>query len=133
MRSYHKLLGGKHCLFTSLLVRSITDADQAEDDNLVTLEGVICKAPSFRETPFGREICDFILAINHGRRSSYIPCIAWGQSARNVSVLEVGTTVELEGRYQSREYQKVLNSGEMVTRTTREVSCRWVRAKEAEA
>lgn len=123
MRSFNKNMADKGRHFTTILIREIADADQAEDDNRVELEGVICKRPVYRETPFGRKICDIMLAVNHGHRSSYIPCIFWGKTAAMVAMQDVGTTIMVSGRYQSREYQKVLDIGETVTRITRELSC----------
>lgn len=95
-----------------------------DDNNRVELNGAICKPPIFRTTPFGREICDFMLAVNfdHGK-SAYIPCIAWGKFARLVSMLNVGEKVALTGRFQSRQYMKVLEDGcSTEVRTAYEVS-----------
>lgn len=126
VRSYNKEVQGKSRHYTVMHVQAISDADQPADDNQVDLQAVICRPPVYRETPMGREICDFMLAVNHGHRGSYIPCICWGRTALKVSALEVGTLVNLRGRFQSREYQKVLDIGETVTRTTHEVSCKHV-------
>ena len=38
--------------------------EPCEDRNDILLKGTICKQPNFRRTPLGREICDFMLAIN---------------------------------------------------------------------
>lgn len=131
LMSYNKDVQGKSRHYTTLLVCNIMDEGKPGDYNLVELQGVICRAPSFRETPFGREICDFMVAINRsGGQSAYIPCIAWGMTARDVSAMEVGTKVALKGRFQSREYQKKLDNGEKETRTTYEVSCKHVDAVE---
>ena len=71
--------------------------------------GALCKAPSYRTTPFGREIADLMLAVNRSYgKSDYIPCITWGRTARYAANLKIGDKVQLVGRFQSRNYQKQL-------------------------
>lgn len=83
-----------------------------EPDNRVILTGTICKPPVFRRTPLGREICDVMLAVNRPyRRADYLPCIFWGNTAQEISSLEVGTAMTVEGRLQSREYVKLSDCG----------------------
>ena len=79
---------------------------------MVSLIGTICKQPSLRVTPMGRDICDIMLAVNrHYGRSDYLPCICWGLKARQASLWPVGTKLKLEGRLQSRPYIKLTESG----------------------
>ena len=86
-------------------------ACDGEADNRVVLSGTICKEPVYRRTPLGREICDVMLAVNRPyHRADYIPCIFWGKSADLVSLCGVGSSVQLTGRLQSREYRKVLGN-----------------------
>ena len=107
----------------NLYVHRIEKAPGASDDNQAALSGVISRAPTFRVTPFGREICDFNLMIRRGyNKTSYIPCIAWGTSAREVAKWQVGDQVHLTGRFQSREYEKVLADGTRQARVAHEVS-----------
>ena len=92
-------------------------------ENEVLLTGALCKPPVYRSTPFGREICDMMLAVNRAfGKSDYIPCIAWGRNAQYASRFHVGDRVHMTGRLQSREYQKLLESGEYITRNAFEVS-----------
>lgn len=71
------------------------------------LNGFICKDPIYRKTPNGREIADFILAVNRNYgKSDYIPCICWGRNARYMKNMIPGDNIELSGRFQSREYYK---------------------------
>ncbi len=94
-----------------------------KNPNNVLLNGYICKEPIFRVTPFGREICDILLAVNRAyNKSDYIPCIAWGRNARFVSNLPVGENIKLSGRMQSREYQKKLDTGEIINKVAYEIS-----------
>ena len=96
--------------------------DDGEDENTVELTGTLCKTPNLRTTPLGREICDLMLAVNRRYgRSDYLPCIAWGLRARSASGWQVGTSVHLTGRIQSRSYAKTVD-GETVEKTAFEVS-----------
>ena len=98
--------------------------DDGEDENTVELSGTLCKAPNLRTTPLGREICDLMLAVNRAfGKSDYIPCIAWGRNAQFASRFHVGDRIRVTGRLQSREYQKLLENGEYMTRSAFEVSC----------
>ena len=64
----------------------------------------------------------FRSAVNrHYGRSDYLPCIAWGAKAKEMSTWDVGTVVELSGRIQSRQYITVID-GEPVEKTAFEVS-----------
>lgn len=91
--------------------------------NSVNLTGVLCKTPTYRVTPFGREISDMMIAVERAfGKSDYIPCIAWGRTAKYASTLRAGDTVKIEGRFQSRNYTKVLDNGKAEERTVFEVS-----------
>ena len=91
--------------------------------NEVVLIGYICKKPIYRQTPFGREIADILLAVNRAyNKSDYIPCIAWGRNARFCQNLEVGSQIKLVGRVQSRTYEKKHDDGSVETRVAYEVS-----------
>lgn len=91
--------------------------------NEVTLIGFICKTPIYRQTPFGREISDILLAVNRAyNKSDYIPAIAWGRNARFCKNIEVGTKVKIVGRVQSRQYEKKHEDGTAETKVAYEVS-----------
>ena len=95
-----------------------------EDENNVELDGFICKEPTYRETPLGRQVSDLIIASNRERnfKSDYIPCIAWGRNAIRTSECNVGTRVKVSGRLQSREYNKRLDDETYEVRTAYELS-----------
>lgn len=77
------------------------------DTNEGKLSGRICKIKPIRQTPTGKTIIDFIMAIDtNKRRSYYIPMVAWGVNAEIVAAIPVGTTIECTGRLQSRNYIK---------------------------
>ena len=91
--------------------------------NEVVLVGYICKKPVYRQTPFGREIADILLAVNRAyNKSDCIPSIAWGRNARFCQNLEVGTEVKIVGRVQSRNYEKKLEDGTILKKVAYEVS-----------
>lgn len=84
------------------------DKEDIDDINDAALIGYVCNKPKFRQTPKGKDVCDFMIAVQRQtpNRADYIPCIAWGPRAKWCSKLEVGTKVALYGRLQSRIYHK---------------------------
>lgn len=122
VRSFNNRSGIGSRLVITVFARLLTPAGQEEDDNRLTLAGVLCKLPNYRKTPLGREICDLMLAVNRRYgRADYLPCIAWGAVAQRAALLSVGDGVRLEGRLQSRAYTKVTEAGQ-VRRVAFEVS-----------
>ena len=123
LRSFNKQVDNKSRLLLSVFVRELLPYDPALSPNDVQLDGFLCKQPVFRTTPFNREICDLLLAVNRAYgKSDYIPAIAWGRNARFVKLLPVGQEVKIIGRLQSREYQKKISEVETETKTAYEVS-----------
>ena len=124
-RSYNSIENGKGKLILSVFAKDIADAsaDDMKNPNYLYLNGFICKPPVYRTTPFGREICDILLAVNRTyNKSDYIPIIAWGRNARYCKGLPVGENLRIWGRIQSRDYQKKISEDEMITKTAFEVS-----------
>lgn len=123
VRSYNKVVEGAGRLMVTLFAQSIAPTQDNETLNRVELTGALCKPPVYRSTPFGREICDMMLAVNRAfGKSDYIPCIAWGRNAQYASRFHVGDRLHLTGRLQSREYQKLMENGEYIVRNAFEVS-----------
>ena len=123
LRSYNKVMGGSGRLLLTAFAQHLLAPDETENPNIIRLTGAICKPPSFRTTPFGREITDLMLAVNRAfGKSDYIPCIAWGRTARYAAQLSVGDHLDVQGRFQSREYQKQMPDGTVMTRVAYEVS-----------
>ena len=121
VRTFNNRTGPGSRLVITLLPRTLTETEEPPCNQL-TLSGVLCKPPILRRTPLGREICDLMLAVNRRYgRADYLPCIAWGALAQRCAGLAVGDGVALEGRLQSRLYQKVVE-GAVQERTAFEVS-----------
>ena len=135
-RSYNSYENEKNRLILTVFAKDITEVEEPKENeensemvkkdmitNEVVLVGFICKKPIYRQTPFGREIADVLLAVNRAyNKSDYIPTIAWGRNARFCQNLEVGTKVKIVGRVQSRTYEKKHEDGTVENRVAYEVS-----------
>lgn len=125
-RSYNSYNNEGNRLLLTVFAREINfleDEKKIKNPNQIFLNGFICKKPVYRTTPFGREITDILLAVNRPyNKSDYIPCISWGRNARYSESLTVGDNIKVWGRIQSREYQKKLESGDILTKIAYEVS-----------
>ena len=122
-RSYNKHSKEHNQLILTVFAREFEAIEGRYDSNEILLNGFICKQPTYRKTPLGREIADLLIAVNRPYgKSDYIPCIVWGRNARFASELEIGDNVEIKGRIQSREYQKRINDDEVEQRICYEVS-----------
>ena len=104
-------------------VKEILENDENEPANYVEISGSLQKDPTFRVSPFGREISDVLVRVQRQHNHSTIPCIAWGGYARRTQLLESGNRVSITGRLQSREYQKTLPDGTCLNNTSVELSC----------
>ena len=87
-------------------------AEHGDPVNEVILEGPICREPTYRKTPLGREICDVMLAVPRAfRRADYLPCILWGRTAQEASLCHTRDYIRIYGRLQSRTYTKITDNG----------------------
>lgn len=122
-RSFNRPDGERSRLILSVFAREILPVKDDVNPNTAQLTGYICKPPVYRTTPFNREICDVLLAVNRAySKSDYIPCIAWGKNARLIKDADVGQKLEVTGRIQSRGYTKRLPDGSSQLRTAYEFS-----------
>ena len=135
-RSYNSYENEKNRLILTVFAKDLVELKESEEQedenemvkkdtitNEVVLIGYICKKPIYRQTPFGREISDLLLAVNRAyNKSDYIPCIAWGRTARFCENMEVGTEVKIVGRVQSRQYEKKYEDGTVENKVAYEVS-----------
>lgn len=122
-RSYNKIDDGKSRLMLTVFVKELVSPTEISEINQIFLIGYICKEPVYRTTPFGREICDCLMAVNRAySKSDYLPCIAWGRNARFVKDRGIGEKLELQGRIQSRKYQKRHDDGTVEEKIAYEIS-----------
>ncbi len=122
-RSFNRPEGERSRLILSVFAREISPPQSDVNPNSAELIGYICKPPVYRTTPFNREICDVLLAVNRAySKSDYIPCIAWGKNARLIKNAPVGQKLEVLGRIQSRQYVKRYEDGSTQLRTAYEFS-----------
>ena len=121
VRSHNIRSDGKRHLLIFVFASSIVCED-GEPLNDVVLEGPICREPTYRRTPLGREICDVMLAVPGAfERADYLPCILWGRTALEASQCHTRDRIRICGRLQSRVYTKVTEAGSE-ERTAYEIS-----------
>lgn len=122
-RSFNICESGKRHLKLFLFVTEIERMENIEYANSIFLDGFLCKEANHRTTPLGREIADITLAVNRDYgKTDYLPCICWGRNAAFAGTLDVGTRLRINGRMQSRKYEKRVSETETETRTAYEVS-----------
>lgn len=124
-RSYNNYGGEGNRLVLTVFTKEIEPFEPTDNENpnTIFLDGYICKTPTYRVTPFGREIADILIAVNRSyNKSDYIPAIAWGRNAKFCRDAPIGTRIKLTGRIQSREYTKRIDEQTSVTKTAFEVS-----------
>ena len=84
VRSHNLYENAKRRLLIFVFATSIT-AEEGDPINEVIIEGSVCREPTYRRTPLGREICDIMLAVPRAfHRADYLPCILWGKIAQQV-------------------------------------------------
>ena len=99
---------GRHLMIFAFASSIVPEAGEPVND--VTVEGLLCRQPTFRRTPLGREICDAMLAVPRAfRRADYLPCILWGRTAQEISRCAIRDRITIQGRLQSRIYTKYQN------------------------
>ena len=122
IRSHNIQIDGRRHLLIFVFASSIL-AEDGEPINDVVLEGPICREPTFRRTPLGRDICDVMLAVPRAfRRADYLPCILWGRTAQEVCLCHTRDRIRIFGRLQSRVYTKLTEDGSSIQRTAYEIS-----------
>lgn len=121
MRTHNVRENGMRHLLIFVFANQIVCED-GEPINEVILEGPLCKEPTYRRTPLGREICDVMLAVPRAfRRADYLPCILWGRTAYEIAQCHTRDCIRINGRLQSRIYTKVTEDGPQ-ERTAYEIS-----------
>lgn len=121
IRSHNTRSDGRRHLLVFVFANAVICED-GEPMNCCTLEGPICREPTYRRTPLGREICDIMLAVPRAfRRADYLPCILWGRTAQEISRCHTRDRIRISGRMQSRVYTKLTETGSE-DRTAYEIS-----------
>ncbi len=121
VRSHNQRSDGVRHLLIFVFANQLAVED-GEPINDVVLEGPLCREPTYRRTPLGREICDAMLAVPRAfHRADYLPCILWGRIAQNVSQCHTRDVIAIRGRLQSRIYTKLTEDGPQ-ERTAYEIS-----------
>ena len=121
IRSHNSRENGIRRLLIFVFASEIV-AEDGDPINTVTLAGPLCRNPTYRRTPLGREICDVMLAIPRAfHRADYLPCILWGRTAQDVALCHTSDRIRIQGRLQSRTYTKQTDDGPE-TRTAYEIS-----------
>ena len=111
IRSHNVRTDGIRRLLIFVFANSIAVED-GEPVNDVMLEGPLCREPTYRRTPLGREICDAMLAVPRAfHRADYLPCILWGRTAQTISQCHTRDVISIHGRLQSRIYTKMTPDG----------------------
>lgn len=111
---------GRHLLI--FVFASELCAEEGSPINTLHLAGAICREPTYRRTPLGREICDVMLAVPRAfRRADYLPCILWGRMAQLASQCHTRDALAIDGRLQSRVYNKYVED-HLIERTAYEIS-----------
>lgn len=127
LRTHNNHTGnGSKLLIYVFVTDMMFNEENLEEDNYINLSGYICKKPTYRKTPLGREISDILIAVNRTcGKSDYIPCICWGRNAKFVQSMLVGDFINIFGRVQSRDYVKKDSNNRKTEKTAYEVSvCR---------
>lgn len=119
---FTKTIGKLNIFIFSSIIEVILERESDIDLNNVELEGVIHKEPILRKTPKDKDICDLMIVNNYKRnKKAYVPTIVWGREAIECGNLTVGNVIKLEGRLQSRIYQKNHENGEIEYRIANEL------------
>ena len=121
IRSHNIRTDGIRRLLIFVFASSVI-AEDGDPINEVILEGPLCREPTYRRTPLGREICDVMLAVPRAfHRADYLPCILWGRTAQQVALCRTRDVIRISGRLQSRTYTKLTEDGPQ-QRTAYEIS-----------
>lgn len=92
------------------------------DNNRVILIGHLKEPATPRITPRKIVLADTLLKVREWNHWQTIPCLFWWQNAGKISRVSVDCEIVVRGRLQSRRYDKILDNGSRIVRTTYEVS-----------
>lgn len=128
LRSYsYKVSEDKNKVIIYVFTYFDEPEEKLSTKNNVTIDGRICKINPIRTTRTGKHNLHLILANNlilegqSKRLNSYIPCIAWGKIAKELSGLDVNTKISINGSIHSREHKKRYADGNVEIRVAHEL------------
>lgn len=124
VRTYTQRVGDKSKV--EIYVFTYFDIPEENVNNAAELVGRICKSNGLRKTQAGKDVIDFILANNlitdTQSLNCYIPCVAWGKLAKDISKMDIGTELHIQGQLQSREYRKKISEEDFEIKVAHEVN-----------
>lgn len=128
IRSYsYKVSEDKNKVIIYVFTYFDEPSEDTTKNNIVCIDGRICKINPLRTNKNGKHNIHFILANNINstdntrRLNSYIPCIAWGTTAKELDKLSVNTKLKIVGELHSREHKKTHENGEVEIRVAHEL------------
>lgn len=128
LRSYsHDDNGHRVPLYVFTYFDCPPDGDEWGDTVDFEIDGHICKIDPLRTTTGGKKNVHFIIAnnliVSNGDKklNAYLPCIAWGKLAHDMSKLKVGDYLRITGRIHSREYVHREDDGEAEIKVAHEL------------
>ena len=107
------------------------DKPEEISNNLLNLDGRICKIDTLRYSKSGVPYVHFILAnnifTNDGKKiNSYIPCICYSENANKIISLGVSAKIKIVGEFHSHTYKKTLDNGEIEFRVAHEATVKTI-------
>lgn len=123
VRSYSQQLEDKNQV--QIYVFTYLDSPQKLRQNEFKIDGSICILEDLRYTNKGKCCIHFVLANNilvgDKKLNSYLPCVAWGVTAKKLAQLRVGSKIAIEGEMRSREYKKKTKDKEFEIKVAHEL------------
>lgn len=128
IRSYSHKVDGKNSveIYVFSYFDEVENSESYGSDNVATVVGKICKKDDLRTTINGKHYIHFILVNNmmleNGQRlNSYIPCVAWGKTAKDIDAnYNISDTIKIDGQLHSREYKKKISDTEIEIKVAHE-------------
>lgn len=102
--------------------------------NDVLISGMVKGAPNTKETKTGNKVTDVIImtpSVFDKNHMAFVPVVGWKKIAESMAKLKDGDVIECQGRFQSREFIKIVN-GKEEKRTAFEVSIYKLRKSQEE-
>lgn len=126
-RSYSTTTDGKNKVELYFFTYFDKPEEEIETNNYFEIDGRICKLNPLYTNDQGKHSIHFILANNvivgdnKQKINSYLPCIAFGKVAREISKLSVGDKVVCKGECHSRYYRKEISKDDYETLVAHEL------------